>query len=160
MFRTGSPYNIGYSITGVSQQNITGSSTEGARVYWLGNPMTGDSNPYNRMNGLMIAPPQVGSIGLESGYNRFTGPGTNNFDISVQKEFSIRERVHFQFRVDAFNAFNHTQFTGYNSTVNYASLTNWTPTNLVTANNNLNGFGSVNGVAAARNLQTVIRIQF
>jgi hypothetical protein len=76
----------------------------------------------------------------------------------VQKEFSIREKVHCQFRVDAFNAFNHTQFTGYNSTVNFGSLTNWNPTNLST--NNLNGFGTVNGVASARNLQTVIRIQF
>jgi hypothetical protein len=164
MFRTGTPFNIGYSVTGVSQQNITGSSTEGARVYWLGNPMTGSSDPYNGMNGNMIAPPQVGSVGLETGYNRFTGPGTNNWDISLQKEFSIREKVHFQFRVDAFNAFNHTQFTGYNSTVNYASLTNWAPTNLYLKAdgtvNNINGFGTVNGVASARNLQTVIRIQF
>jgi hypothetical protein len=164
MFRTGTPFNIGYSVTGVSQQNITGSSTEGARVYWLGNPVTGNSNPYNRLNGNMIAPPQVGSIGLESGNYRFTGPGTNNFDMSLQKEFSIREKVHFQFRIDAFNVFNHTQFTGYNSTVNYASLTNWTPTNLYLKAdgtvNNINGFGTVNGVASARNLQTVIRIQF
>jgi hypothetical protein len=166
MFRTGTPFNIGYSVTGVSQQNITGSSTEGARVYWLGNPVTGSIDPYNRLNGNMVAPPQVGSIGLESesGYDRFTGPGTNNWDISLQKEFSIREKLHFQFRVDAFNVFNHTQFTGYNSTVNYSSLTNWTPTNLYLKSdgtvNNINGFGTVNGVASARNLQTVIRVQF
>ena len=163
-FQTGTPFNIGYSITGVSQQNITGSSTEGARVYWLANPMTGSDNPYNRMNGNMIAPPAVGSIGLESGYNRFTGPGTNNWDISLQKEFGIKEKVHFQFRVDAFNAFNHTQFTGYNSTVNYSSLTNWSPTNLYLkadgSVNNINGFGTVNGVRSARNLQTMIRVQF
>ncbi len=120
MFRTGSPYNIGYSMTGVSQQNLTGSSTEGARVYLLSNPNTGNSSPYNRLNASAIAPPQVGSIGLESGYNRMTGPGTNNFDISIQKSFSIKERLHFQFRVDGFNAFNHTQFSGYNSTVNYS----------------------------------------
>ncbi len=158
MFQTGSPFNIGYSVTGVSQQNVTGSSTEGARVYWLGNPITGNSDPYNRMNGNMIAPPAVGSIGLESGYNRFTGPGTNNWDLSLQKQFAVKEKVHFQFRVDAFNVFNHTQFTGYNSTVNYGSLTNWAPTN--SSANNLNGFGTVNGVRSARNLQTMIRIQF
>lgn len=164
MFQTGSPFNIGYSVTGVSQQNITGSSTEGARVYWLGNPMTGESSPYNRMNGNKVAPPAVGSIGLESGYNRFYGPGTNNWDLSLQKEFGVKEKVRFQFRVDAFNAFNHTQFTGYNTTVNYASLTNWTPTNsYLKADgtvNNINGFGTVNGVRSARNLQTMIRIQF
>jgi hypothetical protein len=164
MFQTGSPFNIGYSVTGVSQQNITGSSTEGARVYWLGNPMTGSSDPYNRMNGNLIAPPAVGSIGLESGNNRFTGPGTNNFDLSLQKEFSVKEKVHFQFRIDAFNVFNHTQFSGYNTSVSYASLTNWSPTNLYLKAdgtvNNINGFGTVNGVRNARNLQTVLRIQF
>ena len=31
-FESGAPFGVGYSITGVSQQNITGSSTEGARV--------------------------------------------------------------------------------------------------------------------------------
>ena len=33
-------------------------------------------------------------------------------------------------RLDAFNALNHTQFTGVNNTVNFASLTDHTITNL------------------------------
>jgi hypothetical protein len=161
---TGSPYVIGYSVTGVAQVNITGSTSEGARVYLLGNPGTGSSNPYNRLNAAMVAPPQVGSVGLESGMNYMTGPGINNWDLSIQKEFSVKERLKFQFRVDAFNAFNHTQFSGYNTSVSYASLTNWNPTNLYLKAdgtvNNINGFGTVNGARDPRILQTMIRIQF
>jgi hypothetical protein len=163
-FMTGSPYGIGYSITGVAQQNITGSTTEGARVYLLGNPNTGSSDPYNRLNAAMIAPPQVGSIGLESGVNYLTGPGINNWDISLQKQFSLKERFKLQLRADAFNAFNHTQFSGINSTVTYASLTNPTPTNLYLKAdgtvNNINGFGTVNGARDPRIMQLLLRLQF
>jgi hypothetical protein len=164
IFQSGTPFGIGYSITGVSQQNITGSTTEGARVYLLGNPNTGSDNPYNRLNGAMVAPPQVGSIGLESGVNYLTGPGINEWDMSLQKQFSIKERMKLQFRADAFNVWNHTQFSGINSTVNFASLTNWNPTNLYLKAdgtvNNLNGFGTVNGSRSPRIMQLVVRLQF
>jgi len=42
------------------------------------------------------------------------GPGTNNWDISVFKNFRLfREgRVGLQYRLEMHNAFNHTQFTG------------------------------------------------
>ncbi len=36
----------------------------------------------------------------------------------------------FEVRLDAFNALNHTQFTGVNATANFASLTDHTITNL------------------------------
>ena len=163
-FLSGTPYGIGYSITGVSQQNITGSTTEGARVYLLGNPDTHSTNPYNRLNAAMVAPPRVGSVGLESGVNYLIGPGINNWDISLQKQFTVRERMRLQFRADAFNAFNHTQFSGVNSTVTYASFTNLTPTNLYLKAdgtvNNINGFGTVNGARDPRIMQLMIRLQF
>ena len=76
----------------------------------------------------------------------------------------MKEQLHFQFRVDAFNAFNHTQFTGYQRDSEYASLTNPTSTNLYLKAdgtvNNINGFGTVSGVRDPRILQTMIRIQF
>jgi hypothetical protein len=163
-FQTGTPYGIGYSISGAGSVNITGSTTEGARVYVLGNPSTGSSNPYNRLNAAMVAPPVVGSIGLESGVNYLTGPGINNWDLSLQKTFSIKERVHMQLRADAFNVFNHTQFSGVNSTITYASFTNLTPTNLYLKAdgtvNNINGFGTVNGARDPRIMQLVVRLQF
>ena len=39
------------------------------------------------------------------------GPGLDNTDFSVQKNTAINERVRTEFRLDIFNAFNHTKFT-------------------------------------------------
>jgi hypothetical protein len=38
------------------------------------------------------------------------GPGRVNFDLSLFKNFAIREDVKLQFRADAFNVFNTPQF--------------------------------------------------
>lgn len=40
------------------------------------------------------------------------GPGRDAWSLSVFKDFHFGERAGFQFRAAAFNAFNHTQFTG------------------------------------------------
>jgi hypothetical protein len=72
--------------------------------------------------------------------------------------------IKLEVRLDAFNALNHTQFTGVNSTVNFRSLTDPTITNPVyDASGNFvrnNGFGSINGVAPPRQLQLVTRLTF
>jgi hypothetical protein len=51
-----------------------------------------------------------------SGLGTVRGPGQNNVDLSLAKTFQIYERLHLEFRGDAFNAFNHTQWTGVNTT--------------------------------------------
>jgi hypothetical protein len=43
------------------------------------------------------------------------GPGVNNWNTSLFKNFNVRERLHFQFRAEAYNTFNHTQFSGVNT---------------------------------------------
>ncbi len=59
--------------------------------------------------------------------------------------------------LDAFNAFNHTQFDAVNTTLNVTSLTNPTPTNLpfnaAGVLVNANGFGMISSVRPPRNLQ-------
>jgi Carboxypeptidase regulatory-like domain len=42
------------------------------------------------------------------------GPGQNNWDIAIHKDFKINERLNVQFRFEFFNAFNKTQFEGVN----------------------------------------------
>jgi hypothetical protein len=42
----------------------------------------------------------------------FYGPGLNNFDMALQKDFSITEAKSLQVRVEGFNIFNHAQFFG------------------------------------------------
>jgi hypothetical protein len=57
---------------------------------------------------------QPGTLALfsfgNSGRNSVRGPGINNIDLSLLKNFKVGERVGMQFRTEFFNAFNHTQF--------------------------------------------------
>ena len=61
---------------------------------------------------------QLGSI-LRTFPLRLTGlraDGYNNLDISVLKDFPIRERVAFQVRAEATDALNHAMFSSPNTT--------------------------------------------
>jgi len=58
--------------------------------------------------GLYAAEP-LGQIGDAMRFS-ITGPGINNTDVSLVKNLAVAKERHLQFRVDAFNVFNHTQF--------------------------------------------------
>ncbi|MDQ6677646.1 MAG: hypothetical protein M3Z09_10165, partial [Acidobacteriota bacterium] len=175
---TGSPFTPGFSISGVGAQNITGNAVanatyEGARIGYVAgcNPYTGSSDPFNRLNAACFFAPSPGSRGGESGINWLYNPGLINFDMALQKEFRPSERTRIQFRVDAFNVFNHPNFTGLNTTLNFTSYPNPVLANNATPYNaagqlvNVTGFGSVTvptpgNSGSARILQTLIRITF
>ncbi len=188
---TGVPFTPGFSISGAGNANITGNALasgntqEQARLAMVPgcDPYTHSSDPFNRLNAACFQAPLPGSLGLESGINSLYSPGVVQFDMSVQKEFAVKERVRFQFRVDAFNVFNHANFyntaTPMNSTLNFNAYptvngvvtgrptlaNNATPYNAAGQLTNLTGFGSVTSAAPGalggpRVLQTLIRIQF
>jgi hypothetical protein len=50
------------------------------------------------------------------GRNTLRGPGINNWDISLLKDFKFTESKYLQFQASFFNAFNHVQFFGPSST--------------------------------------------
>ncbi len=54
------------------------------------------------------APPQFSFGNL--GRNAVRGPGFRNFDIGLFKNFNFTERIRLQYRAEAFNAFNNTNF--------------------------------------------------
>lgn len=164
-FQSGSPFAAGWSVPGYGNAQITGSYTEPARMAIVGSPYTGTSDsPYNRLNAAAFAPPPVGSIGLDAPQNYLTNPGINRTDLSIQKSFSVKERYALELRGDAFNAFNHTQFSGINSSLNFAGINNPTITNaFLKADgtiNNLNGFGTVSGARDPRIMQLSVRVRF
>ena len=43
------------------------------------------------------------------------GPGRLNFDMGLFKHFKIKESMALEFRAEAFNIFNHPQWTGVNN---------------------------------------------
>jgi hypothetical protein len=163
-YQTGAPYNVGFTIPGISAYTLTGTQTnEGARIVLTGNPGSGSSSdPYRQFNVSAFATPNVGSIGLESGRNFLYRAPINSWDLALSKEFRVKERVKFEIRLDAFNALNHTQFDGVNSTLNVRSFTDRTPTNLADPNTRslFTGFGAVTSVRPPRNLQLSARFQF
>ena len=52
--------------------------------------------------------PEVSGYGLPR--NFFRGPGRTNLHLALAKTKAITERVITEFRVGAFNMFNHTEF--------------------------------------------------
>jgi hypothetical protein len=161
---SGTPYNIDYSIPGIGNANLTGSD-QPARIVVTCDPGKGWSDdPYRQIDPSCFAPPQPGSVGMESARYFLHGPPVDNLDLSIAKSFSVARRIRLEVRLDAFNALNHTQFTGVNNTPAFASLSNGTITNLAyDASGNVvrnNGFGSINGVRPPRTLQLVTRLTF
>jgi hypothetical protein len=61
----------------------------------------------------VLVPPAAGTFGT-MGRNIFRDTGFHNVDLSVSKNFRIRERIKAQFRVETFNIFNHPNFANPN----------------------------------------------
>ncbi len=54
----------------------------------------------------------TGPLGLQAGSrNNLRGPHYSNFDLGLAKHFPVTEQVVLELRADAFNAFNHTNFS-------------------------------------------------
>ena len=147
---SGRPDLISYSIPGIGAANLTGTDgNPNARVALTCDPGKGYSgDPYRQFtNPACFAPPQPGSKGDETPRFFARNPPLNNLDLSVSKNFPIARGMKFEFRLDIFNLLDTVQFTEVNNTVNFASLTDRTITNLpYDAQGNLvqrNGFGTV-----------------
>ena len=69
-------------------------------------PLLGNPNEFVAPRGLTFG---------DAGRNFLNNPSRLNFDMSLLKHFPIREGSEVEFRAEAFNVFNHTQFRIYNS---------------------------------------------
>jgi hypothetical protein len=73
------------------------------------NPNPGNGQPY-----FNTAAFSVNALGTPGNASRrsFYGPGSFNFDLALLRNFRFSETRVLQFRLEAFNAFNHAQFFG------------------------------------------------
>lgn len=100
-----------------------------------------------RTNGLFwfdpscFAAPQPGFFG-NSGAYILTGPGVNNWDIAIDRTFSLLEDLRLQLRAEFFNAWNHAQFNSPSSMVGDAN------------------FGQVTEARNARQIQLALKLQW
>jgi hypothetical protein len=60
-------------------------------------------------NTAAFAQPLPGHFGTVE-RNTLRGPGINNLDLALFKNFSLTRGARLQFRFESFNAFNHAQF--------------------------------------------------
>jgi hypothetical protein len=119
-FISGNPMSVGYGT--VTPIDITGTPTQGARIVVLDDAVLPKSKrTFNRyFDTSVFRMPAVGTFG-NSARTVIRGPGTNNWDIALFKNFPIRERMRFQFRWETYNTFNHTQFSGLDTTARFDS---------------------------------------
>ncbi len=95
-----------------------------------------------------------------AGRNLVRGPGLNNFDLSLFKNFQLAKATsdtgpRLQFRAEFFNAFNHTQFASINTT--------FVPTQDVAgakADTVNSPFGSVSSARPSREIQFALKLIF
>ena len=102
----------------------------------------------------------------------FIGPGLTNVDFRIMRQFTIRERLHLQALGEAFNLFNHTNFSSVNGTAfNYTALNSGACTTAIAGGTNgclipnaaflaPTGSTSANGLYASRQLQMSLKLTF
>ena len=105
--------------------------------YYDAYTLTGSSSPFS-----VPAVDQIGTVGRNTAW----GPGFFNTDLSLQKNFPIRERASLQFRFDAFNAFNHINWGNPGSNIDQTGTISSGP--------------FPDGSANPRQLQFAVRAQF
>jgi hypothetical protein len=141
-FQTGSPYSINAgrdnSLTGVNRDRpdligdpkLSSDRSKGEKIDRWFNTAAFRANPTGRYG--------------TSGRNIVTGPGSWNWDISIQKWFPVLgERRKVEFRMDLFNAFNHANLRG-----------------MVLNFSNAATFGRINSASSPRVIQFALRYQF
>jgi len=82
-----------------------------------GNPAT-NTNPY--FNNTLFPKEALGQLG-NANRRFFSGPGWNNFDLSLTKDVHLTESKSLQFRAEFFNTWNHAQFGSPQGSVNNTS---------------------------------------
>jgi hypothetical protein len=119
-FQTGTPFSITNGAYGDNAGVGNGVGT-GSYVDIIGSPFTGipqtqvpgSPGPYLFNPGAFAEP--TGLTFGTAGRNILNNPSRTNWDMGLFKHFAITESKGFEFRAEAFNVFNHTQWSGVNN---------------------------------------------
>ncbi len=167
---TGAPTGVTLGTQSGSNTNWSGSPTDAARPNVVGDPNVASNlqNFFYNINPNAFALPAAGTLG-NAAKDVIRGPGRENFDISMFKNFNITERFKAQFRAEAYNVFNHTQFTSLDTTIKFnnttsavnVAATSYSPAMSVAPGGVIpTTFGQFTAAALARRMQLALRITF
>jgi hypothetical protein len=147
VFQSGTPFSVfnGGGDTGISvadNAGVANGSTSASFPDVIGDPRanvlkgntSGSVGPL-LFNPAAFAAPQGLTFG-NAGRNFLNNPHRLNFDMSLFKHFKITEGSAMEFRIEAFNVFNHTEFRVFNPNIGN------------TASNTIGCYGGPNNSAA------------
>ncbi|MBE3135473.1 MAG: TonB-dependent receptor [Acidobacteria bacterium] len=136
-FQTGAPFTVsGNTAIGTRRADFTGG---GEQVSNAGSLLSDNSVAWLDATKFAAAPEsRLGN----SGRNSFVGPGYQQWDISLRKQFRVKGNMKAQFQADFFNAFNNLNLRNPATTVTNA------------------GFGTITSAAPLRNVQLGLRFTF
>lgn len=149
MFASGQPSSVGFST--VDGTDMTGGG-DGQRINVNGNPNLPYGNRvWSRMFDTSVVSRPAKNDPGNAPITVVRGPGRNNWDVTVFKNFPIKseERV-LQFRWEFYNILNHTQFSSMNTTARFDANGNQIDST----------FGQATGSRAARIMQVSLRFRF
>ena len=148
-FSSGAPATV--TFTTATAGDITGTPSQGARVNVTGDPVLSrsDRTYYRNFRTDVFQPPVKGTFG-DAAKTLFRGLGANNWNLALLKNITVKESIRLQLRGEASNAFNHTQFSQWNTSARFDAQGKQINTQ----------FGADIAAAAARVLQLAIRAQF
>ncbi|HTV54206.1 MAG TPA: TonB-dependent receptor, partial [Terriglobia bacterium] len=167
LFRANNRATQGWTISGITHfssgfpvtllnygdNSLLGAEPNGINNYgvdepqYTPGPLDLNSNPRggkSYFNTSLFALQPLGTSG-NSKRRFFYGPGLDNYDMALLKDVSLTETKSLQFRMEAFNVFNHAQFFG--------------PTS-VNGNISSSTFGQVVSAASPRLMQAAIKFTF
>lgn len=148
-------YSTGFPVTLINYEDTSLLGTQGNGInnlavdglQYSGGPLQLNHNPRNGQpyfDPAQFSLPPLGSVS-NTGRRFFSGPGIENYDLTLQKNLKRTESQLVQLRLEAFNAFNHAQFYGPSAVDGNIS----SPT-----------FGRVVSAAAPRLLQVAVKLAF
>ena len=148
-----------YSTPGIPE-NLNIGAFSASRPNKIGDPKAARTLPKPGVAGNQYFNPNAYSLpnyGVpgSAGRNSLEQPGFESWDMSLFKGFSITDRAKFQLRLEAFNAFNHTNFTGASTYIGETTTTGG-----VTTLSPVSGFGQINSSGAPRIVQIGGRFEF
>ena len=125
-WQTGFPWTLNgstdYNGAGYINRQVTPTTITGVNRACIGNwelnsktglyQLTSVGTNNNCSSYTFISIPSTYGIHPNVIYTGIRDPGTEDVDVSLSKSFQIYERLHSQFRIDAFNAANHPTFSG------------------------------------------------
>ena len=145
---SGAPSGASFAL--VSGADLIGGG-DGQRINISGSPQLayGDRNGARFFDTSVFSPPGLGYIG-NAPRQIFRGPGQNQWDLAVFKDFKIHEGFKLQLRGEFYNAFNHPQWSALNTAARFDA-----------AGKQINAlFGQATGDRGPRIVQLALRVSF